>query len=148
MRIVCPSCQAAYEVPEKLLSGAARKVRCARCGGAWTPEPIAAPIPNAAPEEAAPPPDPEPEPEAKPAPPARAAPSPVVAAVVPRVADRLVPEPAEPPAGRGPAVMAAVAWAVSVALLVCAGWAGVAWRADIMAVWAPSRRLFALLGLE
>ena len=122
MRIVCPSCQAAYEVPEKLLSGAARKVRCARCGGAWTPEP-----------------------EAKPAPAVRVVPPP---AVVPLVADRLVPEPAEPSPGRGPAVMAAVAWAVSVALLVFAGWAAVAWRADIIAAWAPSRRLFALIGLD
>ena len=131
MRIVCPSCQAAYEVPDKLLSGAARKVRCARCGDAWTPESIAAP---------------EPEPEVKPAPPVRVAPSPIVAVVVPQVVDRPVPEPAAPP-GRGPAMVAA-AWAASVALLVGAGWAGVAWRADIMAAWAPSRRLFAWLGME
>ena len=152
MRIVCPSCQAAYEVPEKLLSGASRKVRCARCGDAWTPEPTAAPVltptPTPMPEAAMPPPEPEPEPEAKPAPPVRVAPSPPVAVVVPLVVDRLVLEHAEPPPGRGPAMMAAVAWAASVALLGFAGWAGVAWRADIMAAWAPSRRLFTLLGLE
>ena len=143
MRIVCPSCQAAYEVPDKLLSSAARKVRCARCGDAWMPEPIAAPGSVAAPGSIAAPDEAgrpaEPEPETKPAP--------LVAAVVPRVADRLVEDAAEPPPGRGPAVLAAVAWAASVALLAGAGWAAVAWRAEIMAVWAPSRRLFALLGL-
>lgn len=41
MRIVCPTCQAAYEVPESLIGGAARKVRCARCGGAWVPQAVA-----------------------------------------------------------------------------------------------------------
>ncbi len=141
MRIVCPSCQAAYEVPEKLLSGAPRKVRCARCGNSWVPEAVVAPV-----VEAAPPPAPESEREPEPIEPApvRAAPPPAV--VVPRAEDRLVPEPAESP-GRGPVLLAALAWAVSVVLFAGAAWGIVLWRAEIMAAWAPSRWLFSLLGL-
>lgn len=36
MRMVCPACSAAYEVPESLLT-AGRVVRCARCAHQWTP---------------------------------------------------------------------------------------------------------------
>lgn len=155
MRIVCPSCQAAYEVPEKLLSGPPRKVRCARCGDAWTPEAIAASIPIAlepaiAEPETSEPAVPEsrhfasadsaPEPPPDPVP----VPTPIV---VPRMEDKLVPAPAEPPGGRLPIILAAGAWAASVVVLASAGWACLAWRSDIMTVWAPSRRLFALLGL-
>ncbi|SUE62511.1 zinc-ribbon domain-containing protein [Roseomonas gilardii] len=38
MRIVCPGCEAAYEVPEAMLSPG-RTVRCARCGRDWLPLP-------------------------------------------------------------------------------------------------------------
>ena len=38
MRIVCPGCEAAYEVPEAMLSPG-RTVRCARCGRDWVPLP-------------------------------------------------------------------------------------------------------------
>jgi predicted Zn finger-like uncharacterized protein len=38
MRIVCPGCEAAYEVPEAMLSPG-RTVRCARCGRDWVPWP-------------------------------------------------------------------------------------------------------------
>lgn len=38
MRIVCPGCEAAYEVPEAMLSPG-RAVRCARCGRDWVPLP-------------------------------------------------------------------------------------------------------------
>ena len=71
-----------------------------------------------------------------------------MAAVVPRIEDRLVPDAAEPSSGRRIAIVATLAWATSAALLGGAGWAVVMWRADIMAAWAPSRRLFSLLGLE
>ena len=36
MRIACPSCSAAYDLPEEQLA-AGRAVRCARCGAKWTP---------------------------------------------------------------------------------------------------------------
>jgi len=103
MRIVCPSCQAAYEVPETLLraepGAAPRKVKCARCAHAWAPEvpppevtpvaeAIAAPAPArpaalAAPAPAAPPDEPPP-----PAPPPAPESAPV-AALVPAAAPAL-----------------------------------------------------------
>jgi len=159
MRIVCPSCQAVYEVPEKLLTGAPRKVRCARCGNHWIPEPAASPAVEAPPivesqaelHAAAPPalaeqqpaPGPGPGPTLPQAPPARAAPPPVV----PRAVEKLAPEPSDIQAGHRTARLAGLAWAASMALLAGAGWAAVVLRADIMAVWAPSRRLYVLLGL-
>lgn len=38
MRIVCPACEAVYEVPDSLL-GKPRPLRCARCGHEWVPQP-------------------------------------------------------------------------------------------------------------
>ncbi len=37
MRIVCPNCQAAYELPPSLVGSANREVRCARCQTEWLP---------------------------------------------------------------------------------------------------------------
>ncbi|WP_369407992.1 zinc-ribbon domain-containing protein, partial [Roseomonas rosulenta] len=67
MRIACPSCGAEYEVPDRLLAGAARSLRCSRCGADFA-------LPEGAPA-AAPPPSPAPEP------PAERAPSPLPVAV-------------------------------------------------------------------
>lgn len=47
MRIVCPFCDAAYEVPRSLLRDDGQMVRCARCDKEWAPEPAppaAAPV--------------------------------------------------------------------------------------------------------
>jgi predicted Zn finger-like uncharacterized protein len=142
MRIVCPSCQAAYEVPEKLLGGTPRKVRCARCGTAWAPDPAPSPAaaqPEPAPEEPSPS-----EPELEPTPPVRPLPPPPV---VPRAEQKLAPPPPEPPPGRSLVALAGFAWIASLALLAGAGWAAFAWRGEIMALWAPSRRIYVLLGL-
>lgn len=152
MRIVCPSCQAAYEVPEKMLTGTPRKVRCARCGNNWVPELTVSPIevaPSmvapeavlhaAVPEQAMPPAEPAPTPkQALPEPPAMG----------PRVGEKLTPEPDDRQAGHRTARLAGLGWAASIAVLAGAGWAAVFFRADVMAVWAPSRRLFDLLGLR
>jgi predicted Zn finger-like uncharacterized protein len=43
MKIVCPSCQAQYAVPEIVLT-ARRKMRCARCGTEWVPADVVAPV--------------------------------------------------------------------------------------------------------
>jgi predicted Zn finger-like uncharacterized protein len=153
MRIVCPSCQAAYEVPDKLLSSGPRKVRCAKCGKDWmaeaeTPEP-------AAEEEPPPPPPPAPdalpreEEELPPPPPVPVVPAPVAAPpepAAPRADEKLVPEPGERPS-RALAVVAGLAWLGSLGVLAAAGWAAVAFRADVMAAWGASKRLYALLGL-
>ncbi len=42
MKIVCPSCEATYEVPEVVMT-ARKKMRCARCGHDWVPADAVAP---------------------------------------------------------------------------------------------------------
>ena len=55
MRITCPTCSAAYDVPDSLMT-AGRVVRCARCGGNWTPV-AAAPVTEPSRRRLEPPPD-------------------------------------------------------------------------------------------
>ena len=148
MRIVCPSCSAAYEVPDRMVS-AGKKVRCARCGENWLPEGAAAPPPPAAPEPAPPP---------SPPPPPPPPPPPVAAVVVPAPepdphpvaapAAAIVPG-ARPPGSRARRDRLPVVAALAASGVVLVGLLGAAllWRGAIMAAWAPSRRLFGWLGL-
>jgi predicted Zn finger-like uncharacterized protein len=125
MLILCPSCNANYEVPESRMRPG-RRVRCAACGTEWMP--VAEPA------------DPDPiDPEhprfADDAPP----PAPVVSE-----ADRL--SSVQPSvARRSPALR--VAWAASIALLLIAAAGAVAWRTDVMHAWPASTRLYDKLGL-
>jgi predicted Zn finger-like uncharacterized protein len=169
MRIVCPACSATYEVPDALL-GAARPVRCARCGQEWLPEAAAEPTPaHAHPSDAR---------RELPAggsfverigelpesatglsvsvvePPSRQAPEPVAA---PAPDEELVAEPpltasAEQalivePSTRREGTLLRLAWAASVLVLVLLVWAAYGWRAEIMHAWPASERLYAALGL-
>ena len=137
MRIACPSCSAAYDVPDSLMT-AGRVVRCARCGGNWTPV-AAAP----APESEAPLPLPDQHPAAPPA--AENVPeTPVLAR--PSAMDRLAAHarPAMPP----PAARLRLAWAGSFALLVLAAAGAFTWRSQIVDAWPPSARAYAFFGLE
>ena len=74
MRLICPNCDAQYEVPDDVIPVAGRDVQCSNCGQTWfqhdpdhTPseqsELIDAPAPD---EETAPPPPPPPPPAAAP----------------------------------------------------------------------------------
>ena len=129
MRIVCPSCSAAYEVPDSLVTPG-RVVRCARCGDKWMPveAPVAAaeapPVPEPAAEEAV---------------------AQTVAVSVPRQSamDRLAAHPARPK----PRVGLRLAWAASLVALAVAVWAAYAWRSPIMAAWPPSARAYSVLGV-
>jgi predicted Zn finger-like uncharacterized protein len=102
MRLVCPNCEAKYEVPEDAIPETGRDVQCANCGHAWyqmraraaTAAPSGAPVaaPNAAPVAAPvaaavepPAADPDPGPAVEPNP------EPVLAA---EVAEAAVVEPA------------------------------------------------------
>jgi predicted Zn finger-like uncharacterized protein len=143
MRIVCPSCQAAYEVPEALLGAGARRLRCARCANEWVPDLPAAAVPAVVepPPPALPPPEPpeerlEPRPFREP----RVLPSP-----------RVEGEP--PPFTRHrqrqfPVLGSAAVVLVSLVVLAGLGWAVYTWRGDLMQAWPPSERLFAVLGLR
>jgi predicted Zn finger-like uncharacterized protein len=108
MRLVCPNCEAKYEVPEDAIPETGRDVQCANCGHSWyqmrpraaaaetvpaaaavatPPVPEPEPIPEATPEPTPGPapepvPEPAPEPEMTPLAPAEADPMPVMADVV------------------------------------------------------------------
>jgi predicted Zn finger-like uncharacterized protein len=145
MRITCPNCQAAYNVPEIKLMGR-RAVRCSRCGKDWTPEislPETSPEPDlpdishADQTEQSPLSEPEPANPQSPIPHFR--PSAHEFTAMQRLART-----AEPPR---PSVWARVAWALSLALVVLMLWSAFNWRTDIMRIWPPSTRAYAALGL-
>ena len=151
MRIACPACAAAYDVPDRLLSGAARMLRCSRCGAEFAlPGPEAPPPVAAAPEPVVPePPAPAPPP---PEPPAAVAPKPApppdpgrapLAAPAPRESPVAVVElPAETPS---PALRRA--WVASIAVVVLGALGLLIFRAEVMQAWPASTRLFMALGL-
>lgn len=72
MRLVCPNCEAKYEVPEDAIPESGRDVQCANCGHAWyqmRPRAAAAEVAPAAAAPVVPPaPAPEPAPESASAP--------------------------------------------------------------------------------
>ena len=134
MRIICPNCDAAYEVSDTLLRPG-RPTRCARCEHRWVPLP--------APEEAVPPPpEPTPEPpsvvaEAPPEPPPLPPPGPTA---MDRLAAVSAVKPEAPWALR-------LAWAGSAAALLLLAAALYAGRASVMVAWPPSARLYSVLGV-
>ena len=147
MRIVCPACEATYDVPDALLAGRPRVVRCVRCGKEWTPvassiaplppdEPLAAPLPPPLPLPPLPEPIARPEPRLKPL---RARPEFQLA--------EPLPEPEEEPVRRSGG-RAVVAWVLTILVLAAAGGAAVQWRAQVIAAWPPSERVYAALGLS
>ncbi len=148
MRIVCPDCAAAYEVPDGMLA-APRTVRCARCGREWSPTPVTQ-------DEAD---------RIEPVNEMRGQPS-----LVEPVADPLDMR-SPPPTGvfpekprtslpsddraprralawtRNPLALARAGWAGSLILLLVLAWAAYTWRGAIIHVWPPSERLYLALGM-
>jgi predicted Zn finger-like uncharacterized protein len=150
MRIECPACAAAYEVPDHLLlapdGAAARPVRCLRCNNRWQP---------VAPRPAQPPPfasgsDPvlpgpallEPAPARGPAT-MRNTPPAVAAQASPLQPGRAPARVTQP----GGMVAPLLAWALSLALLAGAAILLVRHRDAVVAAWPPAARLFLALGL-
>ena len=123
MRIVCPSCEVAYEVEDRLLRPG-RATKFARCEHRWVPLAEVAPV----------------EPLPLPAPPP---PEPPQVLAVPTAMDRLSAASAPPP----PKLALRLAWAGSaiILLLFCTGL--YIERQPVMGAWPPSIRLYALLGL-
>ena len=140
MRIACPACNAAYQVPDDQLSEG-RMVRCARCGTDWAPiEPIPATDEEPARPEAAAAPvaearEPEPAPE-----PRRMA----IEEDIPIPRPPVLPPP--PPKPRVPLLLV-LAWVVSLAVVGGAIAGLYAGRERVMRVWPPSIRAYAALGL-
>src|SRR5450432_3525002 len=123
MRIVCPSCTAAYEVPDRLLGGG-KKLRCARCANEWVPAEILAP--------AAAPPTPPPLPPAAAEPPPAVAPSPPLPLQAPPPPELILHAEPKPPRQTRPAssgvVPVLLALAASFVVLLGLVAAALSWR--------------------
>jgi predicted Zn finger-like uncharacterized protein len=128
MRLECPACAAAYDVPDALLKPG-QPVRCVRCHALWQ-----------APAAAVAPPTPAPPAPAAP----RAAPPP------PSLQPGWPPAVSAPPVSRLHDTLAAplLAWLVSLAVLAGAAAALVHYRAAVIEAWPPAARLFLALGLH
>ncbi len=138
MRIVCPACEAEYDVPEAI-GGAGRKVRCARCQTVWVASAVMpAPVPS----------EPAPAPPAERVPPPLFADPPRAPSEWGRVDYPLAYD--ETPAADGGGLRGAApwigAWLLSLVVLGVACWAGYHWRADVIRLWPASERLYAVLG--
>lgn len=132
MRIVCPACSSAYEVPDTLLRPGG-KVRCARCGDEWMP--VERREPEPLPPIFPPPWQRERVFESEPV---------EVDAELPRFTamDRLALSRGN---RRRHGVALGLAWAASVLAVLLLLAAGFVWRADIAAAWPPSARLYSAL---
>jgi predicted Zn finger-like uncharacterized protein len=120
MLMICPNCQAGYQVPDHLLAGNGRRLRCARCAHEWQ---------GRLPDDVAPEPEPTPDPP----------PAPVTAAI---------PVVSAPIASRNLPVGGLVAWAASLLLVGSLGWGAMHWRDNVMAKWPPSTRAYQAIGLD
>lgn len=178
MRIACPHCAAVYTVPDEVLAGEPRMFRCARCAFQWVPPALGpAPVPRAAPAIGSSPlavveipPRP-----ALPALSRLEADAPAATDGRPRRVRLLSPAPLGAPVGaasfgvlpfdgdpRGSQATGAggisartlgtvagiVGWALTVALVIAAIVLLVLRQPQIEALWPPSQRLYALLGMH
>lgn len=155
MRATCPSCEAVYEIPDRLI-GSGRRLRCANCGHEWALQAPAVAAAPAVPAEEAPAPAPEAQPPPPrmvitPPPPAFEAPEPPPAAPKPaHPMLRRAPQVIDPPLPamddntgrrvRGDVALRA-AWAASVSLVLLALVGLWAFRHEIAAAWPPAARL-------
>ncbi len=165
MRIVCPNCAAAYDVPDQVLAGPPRAFRCARCAREWTPN--AQPLPAGDAPVANPPvfdalvsdasmPPPRPVP---------VMPLPNHPAPAQEGAFTMPPLPVDRPpslaigaplveggriahAPRAGYVVGIVGWVLTVAILALALVLAVLRQPQIEALWPASQRLYAMLGLH
>jgi predicted Zn finger-like uncharacterized protein len=131
MRIACPSCAIAYEVPDPLLKPG-RAVRCASCGSKWSPSPVEAVETGLRPVVLLPDRDLMKEP---------AAPSP------PRDTMTAMDMLAAGERRKGSSPLLAAAWLVSAVVLVGTLLTGVVLRQSVTAAWPASERLYDSLGI-
>jgi predicted Zn finger-like uncharacterized protein len=163
MLISCPSCRATYNVPEHLLAADGQMLRCAQCAHEWLVMPPPAVAPAAA-EPVMPAPAlsgpivsehvPEPPDPVGIAPAAAAAdgfadgfdvPPSTAPLGAPDLSGRGLQRPAKPPVQP---VALAMAWVLTVFVMISIGWGAVRWRGEVMQVWPPSERAYAVLGLN
>lgn len=142
MRIACPDCSSAYDVPDALI-GAGRLLRCSKCAHEWVVTPPGGEPPGGEPPGAEMPGAEKPgaEPATVEPPPARQLPL--------RAPQRVPPGPPQPmlPAQRAGRPLALWgAWAAS--LLLVAGLAAAIWaaRGAIIEAWPPAARILPVPG--
>ena len=160
MRVVCPACEAVYEVPDAMLGADPRPLRCARCGHEWVPAPGSAPpapAPFPAPRAPTPLPSLAERATARDAASASEEPrNPLGRAAISRV-------PSAPPAPTDPMLtvfppliarpprtgtrIAAFGWAATAIVLFALLAAAYVWRAELQAAWPPIQRAYAAIGL-
>lgn len=129
MRIECPACHTAYEVPEQKLPG--RQLRCVSCRHQWI-----AVVALSEPATAATAP-------ASPAPLSLASSAPL--AIPPEIARAPV---SHPPKPRRPAPWLALGWAASILICGAGTYAAFALRSPVMHAWPPSIRFYHALHLD
>ena len=122
MRIVCPKCDAEYQVQDRLLRPG-RPTRCMRCGDQWVPLAL-----ENAPE--LPPPSPPSVPM-------------FIVPAGPTAMDRLSHPPVKPRGRLG----LWLAWIVTVLILIGLAAGLYVERTRVMTAWPPSQRLYTLFGL-
>jgi predicted Zn finger-like uncharacterized protein len=127
MRIACPSCGAEYDVPDRLLAGAARTLRCSRCGADFALPQVAAAAPVPVPEPAT-----------------VRAPEPALAPSMPAPPSR-----ERAPVASAPPNQAALlrAWVASLVVVIGALVGMLVFRSEVTAAWPPATRMFAAFGL-
>jgi predicted Zn finger-like uncharacterized protein len=164
MHIACPACNAAYEVPDRLIGSAGRRLRCARCGHDWLvlpaedgateqPAPAAGLVTEAEAGGVPPPtlriPPPREPPASPPLPPEphRDLPPHPVLRRPPQIIDPPLPQLGDTAPPRMTGGLWA-AWIASVLVVVCFVAALVAFRVEIATAWPPAARLYLALGLD
>lgn len=136
MKVECPNCSAAFDVPDWMLSGAGRSLRCGMCKTVFASPALPG------------------EREASP-PAAQAVPPPEAPAMAPpiNVAAEDRPEPLlarDAVADAAPASSTRFlgpAWGVSIAVILLGVVVFFAKRVEIAAAWPPAQRFFAALGM-
>ena len=139
MKVECPSCAAAFDVPDWMLSGVGRPLKCGMCKTVF-PSPV-----SAEPAQAPPPIQP---PEAPPAAEASSLPVPPISVGLEDRPNPLVArEQGEDAVPAGAARFLKPAWAASIAALVLGGALFFAKKAAIMEAWPLAARFFSALGM-
>jgi predicted Zn finger-like uncharacterized protein len=142
MRAICPSCEATYEIPDRLI-GTGRRLRCTNCAHEWTLLPAVAEAPEPPPAARAEAPraaaSAPPAPLSQPPPPPSAHP---MLRRPPQLIDPPLPPVADDSAGFQPGGAALrAAWIGSVLAVAVALGALWTFRYEIAAAWPPAARL-------
>jgi predicted Zn finger-like uncharacterized protein len=144
-QIVCPSCDATYQVPDAALA-AGRRLRCAKCGHLWR-----APGPAMAPDVGADPPaipidEAEPHAEAQAESAGESAADPEPARDIPPAAEADPLHIAAPPRPAPGGMALRLAWVASLGAMLGGIGALYAWRGEVATAWPPFGHVVGWLG--